>query len=180
MKAWLLLLAAMLLVSPFASGQTKKDYIQIVTKDNGTTVELLPTTIGMSPSLSSAEVSVMYFGPQSDSDISFLLILGGAKGRYSTDVTYGAKFYSDGISIRGNRYRTVNQVTRDGARDVLHLYLTTEDLAWLVVGDSVKVDVYEVDTGKKLDTFSFTSGGVTRLKEFAKAVLLTKSYWDQQ
>ena len=165
-----------------AFGQAKKttapkDYVQLVITDDGATTELLPMPLVMSPNLSGAEIGIKYFGVESESDISFVLILKGTKNRYSANETFGVKLYSDDIPLSKNKYRVIDSVDRAGGGETLHFYLTTEDLAWLAGANSVKIETYNTDTDKRYDTFSFTQGGFAEFKRFAKSVLLIRSHF---
>lgn len=164
-------------------GQAKKntapkDYVQLKITDDGATSELLPMPLVMSPNLSGAEIGIKYFGVKSESDISFILILKGTKNRYSANETFGVKLYSDDIPLSKNKYRVVDSVDKTAGGETLHFYLTTEDLAWLATASSVKIEIYNTDTDKKYDTFSFTQAGFSEFKRFAKSVLLTRSYFN--
>lgn len=168
-----------LILAACAFGQAKKtdtkDYIQVIINDNETTSELLPIPLINSPSVTGAEIGIKYFGPQSDSDISFLLILKGTKNRYSSKETFGVTVYSDDVPLSKNKYRIINSVDKDVGGETLHFYLTIEELAWLSAADSVRIEVYDAEKEKKLDTFSFTRVGFVQFKKFAKSVLLIRS-----
>jgi len=180
MKTYITILIVLVFTS-CAFGQAKKnatteDYVQVAITDDGTTSELLPMPIGMSPNLSGAEIGIKYFGVQSKGDISFILILKGTKNRYSTNETFGVKLYSDDIPLRKNRYRIVDSIDKARDGETLHFYLTTEDLAWLAMANSVKIEIYNTDTDKKYDTLSFTRTQFAEFKRFAKSVLLLRSF----
>lgn len=181
MKANLTILI-LLFFAPCVFGQAKKatapkDYVQMEITDDGATSELLPMPVGMSPNLSSAEVGIKYFGVESGSDISFILILGGTNNRYSADTTFGVKLYSDDIPLSKNKYRMIDSVDKDAGKETLHFYVTTEDLAWLAAASSVKIEIYNSDTERKYDTLTFTPTGFTQFKRFAKSVLLIRSHF---
>lgn len=165
-----------------AFGQVKKTpapskYVQLIINDEGATSELLPMPLVMSPNLSGAEIGIKYFGVESESDISFILILKGTKNRYAAKETFGVKLYSDDIPLRENKFRLIDSVDKNVGGETLHFYLTTEDLAWLATADSsIKIEVYNSDTEKKYDSFSFTTAGFAEFKKFAKSVLLIKSH----
>lgn len=80
----------------------KNDYVKLAVQDESATSELLPMPMAISPNLSDAEIGIKYFGPQSDSDISVLLILKGTKNRYSKGASFGAKFFADDIPLKSN------------------------------------------------------------------------------
>lgn len=166
-----------------AFGQAKKttvpkDYVELIINDDGATSELLSMPLVMSPSLSGAEIGIKYFGAQSDSDISFILTLKGTKNRYSAKETFGVKVYSDDLPLSKNKYRIIQSVDKNVGGETLHFYLTTEELAWLSAANSVKIEIYNSDTEKKYDTFSFTQGGFAEFKRFAKSVLLIRSFFN--
>lgn len=171
-----------LLFATCAFGQTKKtpskDYVQMAITDNGATSELLPMPIGMSPNLSSAEVGIKYFGVDSESDVSVILILSGTKNRYSSNATFGVKIYSDDIPLSKNKYRMISSVDKDAGEETLHFYITTEEVAWLAMANSVKIEIYDSDTGQKYDSLYFTPTGLAQFKRFAKSVLLIRSHFN--
>lgn len=178
MKKLLPLLILILALS--AIGQTKrtaapKDYIQLVITDDGATSELLPMPMVMSPNLSGAEIGIKYFGVKSESDISVLLILKGTKNRYSSNETFGVKLYSGDIPLSKNKYRVIDSVRKDVGGETLNFFIPSEELAWLAAAESVKIEVYDTETDRRLDTFSFTQSGFTEFKRFAKSVLLIRS-----
>lgn len=177
-----LTISIVLVFASCAFGQAKKatapkDYVQMEITDDGATSELLPMPIGISPNLSSAEVGIKYFGVESESDVSFILILGGTNNRYSANATFGVKLYSDGISLSRNKYRMIDSVDGDAGKEILHFHVTPKELAWLVASSSVKIEIYNADAERKYDTLSFTPTGFTQLKKFAKSVLLIRSYF---
>ena len=62
--------------------QSAKNYrVLVEVTDNGTTSELHNTPMTANPSDSRALLSIKYFGPTSESDISVVLTLHGAKSR---------------------------------------------------------------------------------------------------
>lgn len=133
--------------------------------------------IGMSPNLSSAEVGIKYFGVESESDVSFILILRGTNNRYSANATFGVKLYSDDLPLSKNKYRMIDSVNKEAGEETLHFYITAEELAWLAAASSVKIEIYNADTEQKYDTLYFTPTGFTQFKRFAKSVLLIRSYF---
>lgn len=164
-----------------AVGQTKKsntpkNYVQVAMTNDGATSELLPMPIGMSPNLSSAEISIKYFGPKSDGDISFILSLEGTKRRYSTRGSFGVKLFSDDLPLSKNKYRVIDSIDRDGENDELHFFITTEDLAWLATSNSVKIEIYNLDSEQKLDSVYLSQTGFNEFKRYAKSVLMIKSF----
>ncbi|MGI8668528.1 MAG: hypothetical protein ACR2J3_01640 [Aridibacter sp.] len=166
-----------------AFGQAKKttapkDYVQLSITDDGATSELLPMPIGMSPNLSGAEIGIKYFGVQSESDISVVLILKGTKNRYSANETFGVKFYADDIPLSKNKYRMIQSVRKGAGEEILQFFITSEDLAWLATASSAKIEIYNSDTERKYDTLSFTPTGFAEFKRFAKSVLLIRSQFN--
>ena len=155
-----------------------KDYIQVAITDDGATSELLPMPIGMSPNLSGAEIGIKYFGVQSESDISVVLILKGTKNRYSTNETFGVKLYSDGIPLSKNKYRMIQSVRNDAGGETLQFFIPSEELAWLAAANSAKIEIYNSDAERKFDTLSFTPTGFAEFKRFAKSVLLIRSQFN--
>ncbi len=154
-----------------AFGQAKKNtapkgFVQIATTDDGATSELLPMPIGMSANLSGAEIGIKYFGAQSESDISFVLILKGTKNRYSANGTFGVKLYSDDIPLSKNKYRIIDSVDKGVGEGTLHFHITTEELAWLAAASSVRIEIFNSDTERKYDTLSFTQTGFAEFKRF--------------
>jgi hypothetical protein len=133
--------------------------------------------VGMSPNLSSAEIGIKYFGAQSESDISFILILRGTKNRYSANGTFGVKLYSGDIPLSKNKLRLIESVDKDEGKDTLHFHITPEEVAWLAAASSVKIEIYNSDTEQKYDTLSFTQTGLAEFKRFAKGVLLIRSFF---
>ncbi|MBK8465432.1 MAG: hypothetical protein IPL32_06335 [Chloracidobacterium sp.] len=156
----------------------KNDYVKVAVQDGSATSELLTMPMAMSPNLSDAEIGIMYFGPQRDSDISVLLILKGTKNRYSKGASFGARFFADDIPLKTNKLRIVSKVDKNKNDETLHLYLTTEELAWLATGDSAKIELYDSELETKYDTVTFTKNGFNEFKRFAKSVLLIKSHLD--
>lgn len=180
MKASLTILI-LLVVAPCVPGQAKKDtapkdYVHVEISNGGATSELLPMAIGMSPNLSSAEVGIKYFGAESESDVSFILILGGTNERYSTNATFGVKLYSDDLPLSKNKYRMIDSVSKEAGKETLRFYITLEELAWLAAASSVKIEIYNVDTERKYDTLYFTPTKFTQFKRFARSVLLIRSF----
>ena len=168
-----------------AFGQAKKPpaskYVQVSATDDGFTSELLPMPIGMSPNLSDAKIGIKYFGAQNESetDVSFVLILKGTKNRYSGNVNFGVKAFSDTTPLSRNKYRMVQSVQKDNGGETLKFALTTEEVAWLATGSSVKFEIYNHDTDKKYDTVSFTTTGFAEYKMFVKSVLLIRSFYSK-
>ncbi|MEO6051624.1 MAG: hypothetical protein ABIP78_09880 [Pyrinomonadaceae bacterium] len=118
-------------------------------QNESATSELLPMPMEMSPNLSDAEIGIKYFGPQSDSDISVLPILKGTKNRYSKGSSFGVKFFVDDIALKSNKLRIVSKVDKNKDDETLHLYLTTEELAWLATGDTAKIELYDSEAETK-------------------------------
>jgi hypothetical protein len=178
MKFYITILSVLAL-STIAFGQTRnkipKNYVELVVNDGETTSELLPMPIGMSPNLSGAEVGIKYHGVQSESDISFILFLSGTKNRYSAQATFGVKLYSDDIPLSKNRYRMIDSVDKDMGKENLHFYIKAEELAWLAMANSIKIEIYNADTEQKYDMLAITPTGMTQFKKFAKSVLLIRS-----
>jgi len=174
-------LLLILILSLSCFGQAKKtstkDYVELLINDDGATSELLPMPIVMSQNLTSAEIGIKYFGVESESDLSFILILKGTKYRYSANETFGVKLYSDDLPLSKNKYRIIDSVKKNGGGETLHFYVTTEEIAWLAMANSVKIEIYNSDTDRKYDTFSFTRTGIDQFKRFAKSVLLIRSYF---
>jgi hypothetical protein len=96
--------------------------------DEGATSELPFVPIAMSPGLSGAQFSIKYFGPQSESDISVLLLLHGAKNRYR-DVELGMRLIIDKEPLNQNKLRLVREVSKHEGGDLLSFSITTEELA---------------------------------------------------
>jgi len=156
---------------------TPKDYVVIDTSDDGATVELLPMQIGMTPNLTGAEIGIKYFGPQADSDLSFLLMLQEPGRRYyAATATFGVKLYSDDVPLSKNGYRLINWVKMDSGKEVLHFSITTEDLAWLASATSVKIEIYNSDTQQRLDTPFFTPTTLVQTEEICKGRITDKEF----
>jgi hypothetical protein len=175
MRKSIALLLCFALFSPAYAAGEDKDYVLLETTEAGATSELLDMPIGASPSLSHAEISMKYFGAESDSDISVVLTLHGARDRYSGDPTLGARFYVDGTSLSKSKYRMIGRVKKQGDEDIINTHLTLEELAWLATGSPVKMEIYNGDTDQRYDTFIFTPTGLAQFKRFAKSVLIIKS-----
>lgn len=170
------LLLLFVLASPATTHAAGKDYVQVEIARDGATSELLNMPIAASPSLSNAQIGMKYFGPQSESDISVVLTLQGAKSRYSGKETFGARFYAGDMALSNNKFRLVDGIRKQGEKEIVNIHITPEELAWLAADSSAKIEIYNTDTGKKYDTFSFTPTGLAQLKRFAKSVLLIKSH----
>lgn len=126
-KASLLLFLALITSTvAYAEGV---NYVQVAVTDDGATSELLDMPIGASPNLSNAKISMKYFGPQSESDISVVLTLQGAKSRYTTGETFGARFYAGDIPLSKNKYRMIDRTSKLDDKDIINLHLTLEDIA---------------------------------------------------
>lgn len=166
-----------------AFGQAKKDdapkeYVRVEIAGEEATSELLSMPVGVSPTLSGAEIGIKYFGVRAKSDLSFILRLSGAKDRYSAGGTFGVKLYSDEIPLSKNNYRKIEPIGKDAVREAWRFHLTTEELAWLAAANAIKIELYNSDTGQKYDTLSLTPAGVAEFKKFAKSVLLIRSYFN--
>ncbi len=167
----------------YAFGQAKKntsakDYVKVEISDDGATAELLPMPVGMSPNLSYAEIGIKYFGGQSESDISFILILRGTKNRYSVNETFGVKLYSDDIPLSKNKLRLIESVDKEAGKETLHFHITAEELAWLAAASSVRIEIHDSDTEQKHDVLFLTQSGVAQFKKFGKGVLLIRSFFN--
>ena len=173
-KSIALLLCFALFPHAYAAGDDK-DYVLLEVTDSGATSELLDMPIGASPNLSHAEISMKYFGTESDSDVSVVLTVLGARDRYSGDQTLGARFYVDGTPLSKSKYRMIGRVKKQDDEDVINTHLTLEELAWLATGSPVKIEIYNGDTDQRYDTFVFTPSGLAQFKRFAKSVLVIKS-----
>lgn len=156
-------------------------YVEVSEEDGIAVSELLPMPMGMSPNLSDAKIGIKYFGVQNESeaDVSFILILKGTKNRYSGNVNFGVKAFSDTTPLSRNKYRMVQSVQKDNGGETLKFALTTEEVAWLATGSSVKFEIYNHDTDKKYDTVSFTTTGFAEYKMFVKSVLLIRSFYSK-
>jgi hypothetical protein len=152
-----------------------RNYVLVEETEAGSTSELLDMPIGASPNLSGAEISLKYFGPQSDSDVSIVLTLHGAKGRYTPDETLGARFFAGDTPLSKNKYRMISRVMKQDDVDIVNTHLTLEELAWLATASPVKIEIYNGDTHERYDTFVFTPTGLAQFKRFAKSVLVIKS-----
>ncbi len=178
MVIWVIVLVALVVSTPAQKTPAKKDYVSVAIKDDNATSELLAMPMAFSPNLSMAEIGIKYFGPDSDSDISVLLILKGTRKRYSKGGSFGVKIFSDDIPLKANRLRGVSKVDNNKEDETLHFYITSEEVAWLATSETAKIELYDVETQAKLDTVSFTKAGFSEFKRFAKSVLLIKSNLD--
>lgn len=172
-----------LILGSVAFGQVKKnasskDYINVSIENDGATSELLPMPMATSPNLSKAEIGIKYFGVQSESDISVLLILKGTKKRYVSESTFAVKLFCDDIALSENKLRMIGSVDKLADGETLHFYLTTEEVAWLASAASSKIEIYDSGAETKLDTISFTPTGFTEFKRYAKSILLIKSHFN--
>jgi len=162
-----------------SSTPAAKTKVTIAMTDRGPTSELPFIPIGMPIGVTKAEISAKYFGPQSDSDISFIVLAKSARLRYSGSRTFGISFLIDEVPLK-SPLRMVNRVSADTRGESLQFFVTTEDLAWLTLGDKLEFVVHDADSGLKLDTFHLTAGGRDELKKFAKSVLLLRSMAPEQ
>jgi len=178
------IIISVLLVCVFSAcafGQAKemmgrKGHLQVEVTENGATSELLPIPLAVTPHLPSAEIGIKYFGVQSDSDISVLLILKGTKNLYSSKENFGVRLYSDDVPLSQTKYRKINSVDKDADTETLHFYLKSEDLAWLAASKSLRIESYLVDSEKKHHTFTFDEAALAEFKSFAKSVFLIRSH----
>ena len=154
---------------------TPKTQVTVRLTDKGPTSELPFMPIGHPTTVSSAQFSAMYFGPQSESDISFLVLAKSPRSRYSGNRTFGVRVLINETPLKTN-LRMVNKVVRDSDGESLQFSVTTEDVAWMATADKLSFVVYDADTGEKLDTYYFTVGGLQELKKFAGSVRLIRSY----
>ena len=150
--------------------------VKLVVNDEGATSELLPIEVGMSPTLTGAKIGIKYFGLTNESDISIILMLKGTKSFYSSGASLGVKMFVDDIPLRKNKYRIVDSVNKDGTDEVLHFYITTEDLAWLATGDKLSIAVFNTETDKKHDEVFLRSSTMKEFKDFAQSVYLIRSF----
>ncbi|MDQ3220523.1 MAG: hypothetical protein M3Q26_07225 [Acidobacteriota bacterium] len=160
--------------NPSTAG-TPKTQVTVRLTDKGATAELPFMPIGHSTTVSSARFSAMYFGPQSDSDISFLILAKSPRPRYSGNRSFGVRFLINETPLKTN-LRKVNKVVRDSDGESLQFSVTTEDVAWMATADKLSFVVYDADTEDKLDTYDFTVGGLQELKTFAGSVRLVRNY----
>jgi hypothetical protein len=170
-----LLMIAALAPSAYAQG-TKKSNIEVVLNDEETTSQLLDIPIAASTGLTSAHIGLKYFGPQSDSDISVVLTVVGARPRYAEGQAIGAKWFAGDMPLSQSKLRVVDRITRDGVKDILVLHITPEELAWLAGETRVKIELFNVDTNEKLAGFMVVGQAMNEFNQFAKSVLLIKSH----
>jgi putative transposase len=163
----LLLLSTAAFLSPAYATGNDKNYVLVETTDAGTTSELLDMPIGASPSLSQAQISMKYFGPQSDSDISVVLTLEGAKNRYSADETLGARFYAGDTPLSKSKYRMIGRVTKQGVKDIINTHLTLEEVAWLARNLPLIADTREVELSG-----IFPPGGSMKKSKFSETQIV--------
>lgn len=153
-----------------------KEHIEIVIKeDGGVTSELTLIPISVSLNLISAKFGAMYFGPQSESDISIIFLLMGTKERYSTGETFGVKFYADDMPPNSTKVRLINSVKNEEGGELLQFNIKLEELAWLANAKKLSFRTFNVDADANFDTLTFTNTGLAEFKEFAKSVFLIKS-----
>lgn len=174
--AFACVLTAALIAGPASADVPRKSNVEVVVNDEETTSELLDTPIAASTGLASAAIGVKYFGPQSDSDISVVLTVVGAKPRYSEDRAIGAKWFAGDMALSQSKLRVVDRVTREGPKDILVLHLTTEELAWLAGAPNIKIELFDADSQQKLAGFVVVGNAMSDFKQFAKSVLLIKSH----
>jgi hypothetical protein len=149
--------------------------VNVSIDDDGATSELPFIPIAGPVGVKDAQFSAMYFGPQSDSDISLLILAKFQRPRYGGKRTFAVKFLIDETNLSKN-LRLINRVVADEDGESLQFSITTEELAWLVLGDRLEITVYDGDSQQKLDTYRFTANGLKELKSFAKSVLILRSY----
>ena len=147
-------------------------------KDDGATSELPLVPIAASPKLRSAKLGAMYFGPQSESDISIILELQGTKSRYRTDNTFGVRLSSNGIQLKNDKLRIVTAIDNIPGGDRLHFYITTEELSWLANSRALVIESMNADSGEILDAFTFTVPSLKEFKKFAESVLMIMSTYN--
>ena len=162
--------------SPVAAQQSKKGNVLIEVQDEAVTSELLDTKIGASAGLSSALISLKYFGPKSGSDISLVLTVVGARPRYDQMDALGLKLFAGDTALNSSKLRIVDKVNREGENDYLIAHLTTEELAWLSIDSKVQIELYTIDGEKQIASFVVLGAGMNEFKQFAKSVLLIKSH----
>lgn len=149
--------------------------ILVEVTDDGATSELLPIAVGMTPNLTEAKIGIKYFGTESESDISFILIFKGTKSRYRTNKAFGVQLLIDDVPLSSSKYRIVDSVEETTGGETIHFYITTEDLAWLATAAKIKIALFQTDTNTKMDMILFTPANVIELKKFAKSVYLIRS-----
>ena len=169
---------SILLIAAANTAQSQQKYVEVRVEKSNATSELKEMVVGATPNLTKASVGLMYFGPESESDISFLMFLEGAKGRYSQETTYGVRLFAGDTALSPNKLRMVDRIDKDGKRDLIAIHLTTEELAWLISSDGVKIELYDADAEKRLDTLTFTPTGFRELKQFGKSVLMIKGTYN--
>ncbi len=118
----------------------------------------------------------MYFGTKSDSDVSVILRLKGAKKRYQGAQSFGVKIIIDQIPLKSESVRLVRKVQDSPSGEMLHFYVTADEVAWMAIGNSLTFEVQEADNGTKYDVLTTTVSTMNELKKFAQSILLIKSY----
>lgn len=170
-------LLALALVSSAASGQEgQKGNVLVEVGDDGATSELLDTPIGAPAGLKSALISLKYFGPNSESDISVVITVAAARPRYADMSALGAKIYAGDVALNSNKLRIVDRINREGDKDFVMLHITNEELAWLAGESKAQIELYTIEGERKIASFIVLGPAMTEFNQFAKSVLLIKSH----
>lgn len=184
MKLYLLLI--LVLTFTFTSfGQTKAQTdapyktknIVINMNDGETSSEMLPIMIGFGKGLTSAKFGAKYFGPQSESGISIILLLAGTGKTYQPQTDYGLEFIIDDINLNKGKFRLVNKLDNDEGYRVLQFIISTEEFAWMISGDKLQLNVYNLEEKKMLHYVTITPSMMRELKAFGKSVILIRSHF---
>lgn len=169
-------LALVLSCTSAAAQEGKKGNVLVEVNDDGATSELLDTAIGAPAGLKSAHISLKYFGPNSDSDISVVLTVVGARPRYGDMDALGARVYAGDMALNRSKLRIVDRINQEGPKDFVILHLTNEELAWLAGESKVQIELYTIEGERKVASFVVLGPAMTEFNQFAKSVLLIKSH----
>lgn len=165
-------------VSAVAQKPTAKDFVVVTTAEDNATAELTRMPIGVSSVGNATDIGIMYFGPNKDSDISFILFLKPAKNRYSVEGSYGIRFYTDDVALKQDKVRDLSKVANDKDNDRLHFYLTSEEVAWLATGSKFRIELVDVKLWKTVESIQFSNAAAAEFKRFARSILLINSVVD--
>lgn len=163
-------------ISAFAQvkKQTRSPNVTIEMTDDGSTSELLPITLSAVPASTNAKIGFKYFGANADSDISTILILKGNKTSYESG-SFGAKVIIDGIPLKSDAFRSIKFIKKVAGEETVRLYLRAEEIAWMATGDDISIELYNLETNKKLETLIFIPARLKEFKDFARSILMIKS-----
>lgn len=169
-----LLLLILTLCLPLAGQKTN---VEIAVQDDNATSELPFIQMAMRPGMKNVQFSAMYFGPKSESDVSFLLLLVGSKTPYDNKTTYAVRVLIDDVPLKADKARMVRSVKKETGGFLVSFHVTTEEVAWMATGSRLTFSLINTDDAveKETDVAMFTPAGLTEFKKFAQSILLIRS-----